>query len=189
MFPVRQAHGVGLLLVAAVSLTSANLPPLPALEGPTAQPLSVSQPAVSPAEQQSPEAAIAADLRRVSAQVRVTCGAATSAAGRCVAVIDGQKLVYEPRPASTGGTTYVRTRAVVDLDRAQARVAREVAVQVGGKWRVRCRVAGGSRFYVVGVGRRFSCPIAGKDGRGVRRAGTIVYQVRDIRGAVGWESL
>lgn len=188
MFPSFRAQGVGLLLVAALGgVTVTDDGPGGGL-GSQAPAQAFAQPAAVPGEQQRPESAIAADLRRVNAQVRVSCDAPITAQGRCVALIDGQRLTYEARAGGRGNVTYVRTRAVVDLNRQQSRVARAVAAQVGGKWRVRCTVAGSSRFYVVAVDRRFSCPIAGKDGQGVRRAGTIVFQVRDVRGAVSWEA-
>jgi hypothetical protein len=138
---------------------------------------------------------IGGDLRRSlpDADVSVTCQAnvpiENGRKSTCTATIDGQKLVYNVKQTSgDGDVTYKRTKAVIDLDKAQSSIAKQVAQQMGGKWKVRCTVAGTSRVYVIAVKKTFSCPISGKDGDGVSRKGKIVYFVKNLQGDVTWEA-
>lgn len=138
---------------------------------------------------------IARDLSRdlTEVQIEVTCpDDVLIEKGRkstCTATVDGQKLLYQITQISgRGDVRYKRAKAVIDLNRVQSLVAREVAQQMGGKWRIKCSVPGGSRFFVVAVGKSFSCPISGKDGEGVSRIGSIVYHVQSLRGDIDWEA-
>jgi hypothetical protein len=141
------------------------------------------------------EKVIGGDLRRSlpDADISVTCQADVPIEkGRkstCTATIDGQKLVYNVKQTSgDGDVTYKRTKAVIDLDKAQSLVAKQVAQQMGGKWKISCRVAGTSRVYVIAVKKSFTCPISGKDGDGVSRKGKIIYNVKNLQGDVNWEA-
>lgn len=138
---------------------------------------------------------IAKDLSRglPAVPVEVTCPANVLVEkGRwstCTASVDGQKLLYRiTHTSGRGDLLFKRTKAVIDLNRVQSLVARQVAQQMGGKWRIKCSVAGASRIYVVAVNRSFTCPIDGKDGEGVSRQGNIVYHVENLRGDIDWEA-
>lgn len=152
--------------------------------------------ATGPLEESRLEDDIERDLGRglpETVEVEVTCPAnVVIGKGRkpaCAATVEGQKLAYELWPTSERGVfRFKRTKAVIDLNRIQSQVARQVAQQMGGKWRIKCSAAGASRIYVVAVKRSFSCPIYGKDGEGVSRQGKIVYYVENLQGHIDWEA-
>jgi hypothetical protein len=125
--------------------------------------------------------------------VKVTCASNVPVVkgkkSTCTAVLNGQKLPYTVTQTSNNGdVTYKRTKAIIDLDKAQKLVSKQVAQQMGGKWKVTCKPAGSSRLYVIAVKKSFSCPITGKDGDGTTRTGKIVFDVKNIKGDVDWEA-
>lgn len=108
----------------------------------------------------------------------------------CTARIGTQVLTYNVKQTSNDGdVTYKRTKAVLDLRKAEKEIAKQVAQQVGGSWKLTCKPIGSQRFYVIGVGKSFTCPIKGTNGDGDDQTGLIRVTATDLTGAISWRSI
>lgn len=143
------------------------------------------------------ERVIKADLVKgvgKSVPVSVTCQSGVPIQkGRkstCTARVGGQALRYNVTQTSNDGDVrYKRTKALLDLRKAERVIAKQVADQVGGKWTMTCRPIGSQRFYVIGVRKSFTCPIKGTNGSGDKQSGTIKVTVSDLAGNVDWKTI
>lgn len=183
----------GMVLV-AISAAMAAPAAVSAAPAPGGQPAAVRTATLDDAKL---ERVIKADLVKglgKSVPVTVSCqGNVPIRKGRkstCSARIGTQTLMYNVKQTSNDGdVTYKRTKAVLDLRKAEKVIAKQVAEQVGGKWSLTCQPVGSQRFYVIGVRKSFKCPIKGTNGDGDKQRGTIKVTVTDLTGAVSWKSV
>jgi hypothetical protein len=116
--------------------------------------------------------------------VKVKAGATTE----CTATVGSQTASYAVTLTDDqGGFSFKPVEAIIDLDRAQSRIAGQLADKIAGKWSLICNPADAERFYVVAVDESFQCTAKGTDEGGDPVTRDIVVTVDDTEGNVTWE--
>lgn len=119
------------------------------------------------------------------ADVEIKAGATSE----CTAMIGSQALIYKVEQTDDeGNVTYTRTKAVLDLDKAEASVTEQLTEQVPGTWKMSCTPAGDERIYVIAVGGTFTCGVEGTNEDGETQSADVILTVKDLEGNVDWKA-